>query len=277
MANREKAFLIAAEIGPVVPLNPSGHAPLVPFDRASEDPEVIHRWWTDWPDAGVGLASWLTSVIVIDVEHPRKGGADGFATLQELCTMIGDLPRTRVHRTKNGGAHLIFALPRCVTLRSAQGKIRRSGRSAPGVDVVAGRAVLRWPPTRGYELECDEPIAMLPGAWIVALSDPPLPILPPKPTVTIEGRERRYALAALEKEAVEFAQLGAGRNCQLTRVAFRLGQLVPVLHTSEIECVLMHACEANGALREHGQRACLSTIARGLRAGMNHPRTMRAA
>lgn len=270
------ALSVAAELGHVLPLHPRTRVPLVAFDRATGDPETIAAWWARWPDAGYGVRADLARLVALDLEHPRKAGADGRATLRVLEARIGALPATREHATKSGGAHLVFGLPRGVALRAAQRLIRGLGEGAPGLDVVAGRAVLRWPPTSGYAVAVDAPVAPLPTAWIAALSEPPEPARP-DPIVIGEGRERRYALAALEAEACELAQRAELRNCALTRAAFRLGQLCPPLAASEIEGVLLLALEANGALREHGRRACLGTIARGLRAGMKSPRTIRSA
>lgn len=283
MTTLDHALELADAIGPVLPLHPRTRVPLVKYDEASVDEHTIERWFREWPDAGLGLASWSSGVIAIDVEHMRKGGADGFATLRAARGEIGELPFTRTHRTKSGGRHYLYRAP-VGALRSAVGHFRGLGELAPkkgephprpGVDVVAGRAVLRWPPTRGYRLELDEPIVHLPAAWLAALRDPPERTIARPRLVLEESRERRYALRVLELEAVAIAELAAGRNVALTRAAFNCGRLCPPLDHREIEWAMRRACEINGALREHGERRCIATIRRAITSGAKHPRLLR--
>lgn len=281
------ALWTAADFGDVLPLS-SERKPLVSFDSATSDPEAIERMWRQWPDAGVGLCAWSASLVAIDIEHPSKGNGDGFATIAKLEAKVGPLPPTRTHATKSGGEHRVYAVGREThpPLRSSQGFLRHGDIAAPGVDIVAGRAVLRWPPTPGYTIlhpgqhpdrimdgggEC----APLPDAWVRALGEPPPP--PPKP-VLVETRSdgRVYAVAAMVSETRELAKLAAGRNCALTKSAYCLGQLSPPLSPDEIESFLLEACEFNGSLKEHGQRACVQTIARGIRAGQRNPRHIEA-
>lgn len=266
------ALRVAADVGPIVPLAPRTHRPLVAFDRASTDPETIADWYDREPLAGIGVAAWLARLVALDLESPAKGGANGFATFAELLRVIGPLPPTRKHRTKSGGVHLIYSLPPGVTLRSSQSLIRGRDLAAPGLDVVAGRAVLRWPGTKGYTRANDREVATLPATWIAALSDPPARDHERAHVEVGEGRERRYALAGLEAEALAVADLAAGRNVALTRSAFRLGRLSPPLLVSEILDALRHACAVNGALKEHGERRCVDTIMRAVRAGSAKPR-----
>lgn len=279
-----EAIWTAADFGDVLPLS-ADRKPLVPFARASSDPEAIAEMWLAWPDAGVGLCAWAASLVVLDIEHVSKSGADGYETIASLERAVGPLPPTRTHSTKSGGEHRVFALDRDTpSIRSAQGVLRRDGISAPGLDIVAGRAVLRWPPTPGYAIKrAGEGFTMdggggcapLPEAWIHALTDPPPPRARPV-EVESETDGMMYALAAMRSEASELASLAAGRNCALTKAAYCLGQLSPPLSHEQIESVLMSCCEANGSLKEHGHRACLQTIARGVRAGQRNPRQIRA-
>jgi hypothetical protein len=273
------ALFAAADFGDVLPLSP-GRKPLVTFDRATSEPEAIAALWQEHPGAGVGVAAWSARLIELDVEHPGKGHGDGRDTLARLERQIGPLPPTRTHATKTGGLHLVFALPPGATLRSAHCLIRGEGIAAPGLDIIAGRAVLRWPPTPGYTIERTGAghtmdgaggAALLPERWIRALSDPPtLPVS--RVVLTAEDRGRRYVLAALERESVAIAAVSAGRNTALTRSAFRLGQLCPSLRLDEIEASLMLASKANGSIRDHGARVCLSTIRRQVMKGSQIPR-----
>ena len=161
-------------------------------------------------------------------------------------------------------------------LRSAQGELRGAHIGAPGIDVVAGHALLRWPPTTGYTVADPRPCAELPRAWVEALSDVDEPELEALPERMQASRARRYAEAALDAETNEIASTGVMRNCALVRAAFRLGQLCPPLSPSEVEARLLAASDANGEIGDHGKRSVLGTIRRGLKAGAKTPRSVSA-
>lgn len=261
----------AAEWGPVLPLS-AERKPLVPFAEASRNWLDIERLWARFPSAGVGVGAW-EGLLVIDVEHPNKGGADGFATMRRLVKEVGPLKRTRAHSTKSGGAHHVFTVPVEAGLRSSQGRLH-GGISAPGVDIVTGRAVLRWPPTAGYVVTDPRAPVPLPAAWLRALTEPPRP--PPQPvSLDASDKAERYAAAVLEREAADHAALGAGRNVALVAAACRVGSVMHLLGEDRCTAVLLGACEANGSLKEHGRRECEQTIRRGLRHGAKTPRVMR--
>lgn len=265
------ALLTARDWGAVLPLS-ADRKPLVPFADASRDALDVAALWSRWPCAGVGLCAWDAGLVVLDVEHIDKGGADGFATMRSLVQVVGPLPRTRTHSTKSGGRHLIYRTPSTGDpLRSAQGVLRHDAISAPGLDIVTGRAVLRWPPTPGYTLTDDRPAVELPAAWALACSEPP-PVAVAPLRATSADSARRYALACLDGSAADFAALGAGRNTSLIAISYRLGRLVPHVSPDEIEAALWSAAIVNGAAADHGERSCRGTIRRGIRAGARSPR-----
>lgn len=267
--------LAAAKFGAVLPLN-ADRRPLVTFDQASQEPEAIRSLWARFPEAGVGLGAWSSELLVIDVESPAKkeGGADGFATMRGLVKQLGPLRRTRTHTTKSGGKHYVFRLPTGLQLRSSQGFIRGAELSAPGVDIVTGRAVLRWPPTPGYGLEGEKQDCVeLSGSWVKALTDPPR--APEEPKYFDDSTHiARYVSRALERESADLAGVQAVRNCACFASAFKMGTLAEHLSFERVVTALMQACEANGSAREHGHRACISTITRGFRSGTKEPRRL---
>lgn len=251
-----------------VPMRADTLRPMVAFDMAVATVTDLHE---QWPGCAVGVRADRAGIVVIDVDV--KDDRPGIATMRELQTELGELPSTRTHRTRSGGWHLLFRDPGGI--RSAQGALRGIHRPAPAVDVVAGRALIRWAPgTPGYRVARAVPIAELPSLWIAALREPPEEPRARAAVPDDDNRDRRYAIKALENEAVELAETGALRNCSLFKSAAALGSLL-ALSEDEIAVVLMTACEANGALKEHGRRACEKTIARGVRAGRAKPRTKR--
>jgi P4 family phage/plasmid primase-like protien len=123
----------------VFPCRLDNKAPLTSngFKDASTDPEQIRAWWTQWPDALVGVPTGVASGIdALDVD-PRHCGDKW---LREHCTK---LPDTRIHKTRGGGWHLLF---------KAHPDLRNSaGRIAEGVDVRAtGGYIVWWPAEREH-------------------------------------------------------------------------------------------------------------------------------
>ena len=70
---------------------------------ASTDPQVIREWWSQYPDANIGVATGSVSgIVVLDID-----GAEGERSLQQLQDQHGVLPTTAEQRTGRG-RHLFF-------------------------------------------------------------------------------------------------------------------------------------------------------------------------
>ena len=92
------------------------------FFDGTTDETIIRQWWTQWPDANIGLITGATSgFIVLDVD-PRHGGDE---TLARWIGEHGALPDTLEVRTGGGGRHIYFAHP---------GGHVKSRNLAPGID-----------------------------------------------------------------------------------------------------------------------------------------------
>jgi putative DNA primase/helicase len=73
---------------------------------ATTNESTIRRWWTDEPNANIGIATGAVSgIIVLDVD-----GEDGEASLAALEREHGPLPETPTVLTGKG-RHLYFAHP----------------------------------------------------------------------------------------------------------------------------------------------------------------------
>ena len=98
------ALNYAARGLPVFPCNPKNKAPLVSggFHKATTDTDQIKTWWTEWPDAMIGMPTGKVSGIdVLDIDC--KKDKDGFAAIPDW--------RDRspiIIRTPSKGAHLWF-------------------------------------------------------------------------------------------------------------------------------------------------------------------------
>lgn len=108
------------------------------FKEATLDPEQIAEWWTQWPDANIGIATGQASgIIVIDVD-PRNGGEYSYDALVEE---IGAMPETARVQTGGGGWHQWFRWPAGVDRL----KPRPLG---PGIDIKADGGYVVAPPSR---------------------------------------------------------------------------------------------------------------------------------
>ena len=145
---------------------------------ATTDPEQIRQWWTQWPDANVGVATG-GGLVVVDID-PRHGGDDG---LDELVARLGKLPDTVEALTGSKGRHIYLRAPEGVEIRNSASTL------APGVDVRGeGGYVVAAPSshvsggTYGWELSSrpDEvEVAEIPRPWLDAMARrPKLRVLP---------------------------------------------------------------------------------------------------
>lgn len=130
------------------------------FKDASIDPNVISRWWRQWPQAGIGIATGLSNLVVLDID-PRN---QGDTTLTALEKEHGKLPPTRRHFTGGDGDHHIFEKPQgdfdCFVL-------------GQGIDVKADGGYIVAPPTwhisgKQYRVDPDAPTTLAPlPEWVV--------------------------------------------------------------------------------------------------------------
>ncbi|MDI5971870.1 bifunctional DNA primase/polymerase [Streptomyces sp. SL13] len=251
------ALAAAARGWPVFPLRPgdkrpAGHAEtrcprtgrcqsghLVPEQRATLDPDLIHTAWTT-ADYNVGIATGPAGLLVVDLDLPKhpddtpptewadlgcRGGLDVFAS---LCERAGQTMPTATYtvRTRSGGQQLYFTAPQGKTLRSTGGTLgwKVDTRGWGGYVVAAGSTVN----DQSYEVIHDAPPLPLP-AWLGdLLAAPPAPA--PRPLADLASRIRHtdaYATAALrgELEKVHAAREG-GRNRAVYFAAYALAKFV---------------------------------------------------
>jgi hypothetical protein len=131
------------------------------FKDATVDQEKARNWFTNYPDAGLAIATG--NVIVIDID-PRNGGD---VSLRELEQQHGALPRTWRCATGGGGWHVFFSPPAGIEFKA---------ELAPGIDIKGnGGYVLAAPSLhfsgKRYEWDVapgDVPLAPMP-AWVIEL------------------------------------------------------------------------------------------------------------
>jgi hypothetical protein len=167
MNSLDTALAYAANGRPVFPCReqePGRKRPYTPhgFRDASCDPEVIRRWWRQWPNALIGMPTGAASGLVvldIDIKDPR---ANGFDSLEDLGRV---LPETPMAHTTSGGLHVHFRNPTDRELRCSAGLL------GPGLDIrgVGGYVILPSPGS-GYSWDpiyddSREPIAAPSWLW----------------------------------------------------------------------------------------------------------------
>lgn len=155
--------------------SPAKH-PRVPggFKSATRDLDQIARWWTEWPDANVGLATGtLSGFDALDIDVAKLGEQ----TLAELEAAHGALPVTVVSNTGGGGRHALFV--------HAEGLGISRERVGAGLDVRADGGYIVAPPSihasgRSYAWDAltrpgEVEIAPWP-AWLLDLARSPVAV-----------------------------------------------------------------------------------------------------
>src|SRR5215467_10923044 len=80
------------------------------FKDATTDAGQIRSWWTETPEANIGIATGAVSQIsVLDVDIKEWEAKHGDETLRTLIAQHGELPATLKQETWSGGFQVIFA------------------------------------------------------------------------------------------------------------------------------------------------------------------------
>ena len=230
---------------------------------ASTDPATVTAWWERWPHANIGGRTGIV-FDVCDVDGP-----DGIAAVRPLLGACHGL--APLVRTGSGGWHLLFA-PTGLGNRV---------RFLPGTDWRGQGGYVVLPPSvhatgnrYAFVRPADGDLPAVPPALLAALAPAPAAVRTTAPPAV--ARLSGYGPAALAREADRVATTPKeGRNDQLNRSAFNLGQLVASGHLTETEVIdeLSRAAARAGL----GERETARTIASGLKAGRQQPRTPRTA
>lgn len=275
--NAPQIALFYAKRGwPVFPCNPENKSPLVAggFKSATTDEAVIWFWWTQHPNAMIGIPTGVASgLAVLDVDV--KNGHDGVASLKRL----GQPPTTWTVKTPSGGLHYIFKYDPQRPLSNSIGKLGDGldVRGEGGYIIAAASVDAQG---RAYStIEHAEP-AIAPD-WLYG----------PRRPISERATEGLRLATALEPSAIKPADSQAAftrevdgvrcavpgtRNQTLNNAAFKLGQFVGVgaLGLTECEQALTEAANACGLIKDDGLRAVIKTINSGLTAGIAKPRVI---
>lgn len=274
----QAALGYASDAGwPVFPCRPSNKGPLTPngFKDATTDEEQIREWWTQWPDAMIGVPMGpKTGVFVIDLDV-RDDGRDGRRELERLEGEYSPLPKCPEVVTPSGGVHLYFAFDHDRPATTSRGRL------PVGVDVRGYGGYVIVPPSarpdgERYAWEFQDMDMPAAPDWLLDLIIPKFESAPRGPiTFSRDEASDQYAEAALEGEYARVASSPRGaRNNDLNRAAFSLGQFVAggALPESRVRETLFRAAEVCGLVQDDGAKQVHKTITSGLRGGAHHPR-----
>jgi len=151
----------------IFPCKSNGKKPLTPrgFKDASSDTGVITTWWSNYPDANIGLCTGKdANLIVVDVDV--KNSAGGMESLQELEAEFEKLD-TLIVTTPSGGWHYYFSFPKDLDAIGCMVGFRK------GIDIRADGGYVVAPGSsidgKLYEFkDIDKEIAELP-LWLLDL------------------------------------------------------------------------------------------------------------
>lgn len=170
MTSGEAAAWYARRFGwHVIPIRAKSKIPLIEQWQiiASIDLGTIRTWWSQWPDAGVGILTGAPSeLVVLDVD-----GDLGENSLHRLTAQHGLLPDTVEALSGGGGRHILFQHPGH-TVRNSAGKL------GPGLDIRGDAGfIVGWPSIHpngcSYEWEVSRvPLARAPEWLIRPMSEP---------------------------------------------------------------------------------------------------------
>jgi Bifunctional DNA primase/polymerase, N-terminal len=248
---------------PVFPCNPLDKQPLTPhgFKDATTDEAQIRAWWTQWPNAMVGIPTGPRSDIwALDTDKDLANQIDGEATVAQLEARHGPLPKTRTSITPRGGKHRLFSWDSNADIRNS---VRKLG---PGIDIRGNGGYICVPPsqTANGGTYCWEDINLPPApapAWLVSLAK--LKKMTPRARAALDDEHKKVSSA-----------LPGTRNDTLNKAAFNLFQLVASgeLDEQDARDRLYEAAEICGLVTDDGASSVWGTINSGAAAGRQQPR-----
>jgi hypothetical protein len=242
---------------------------------AVADPASIAKLRTG-PLVGVATG-FINGIVVVDID-PRHGGDKTFTE------HLSWLPPTRTHRSRGGGQHLVYRYP-------PQGICNFTGTARnglPGIELKSDGLGVVWPPSPGYSVIDDRPVADFPERLRDAISrgalspgvdatngtgdsngtketkenDAPARtnLSGVQPTRNIRKRTDRVL------NVVQSARAGDGRNKKLYWAARRFGEMIAegLVVRKVAEFMLLGVAQYNGHVAKRGLKQTKDTIASGL-------------
>jgi len=196
----------------------SNKAPLTRngFKDATCDPDKLAVMFANVAAVMIGMPTGEASgIVVLDVD--QKENRQGMDWLNENSHRM---VQTRTVRTGSGGLHIYFRHP------GRQVK-NQNDKIAPGIDVRGDGGYVIVPPTNGYDVADNAPIADIPDWLMPALCPDEQPRPAPAPYRPQREQANTYGQAALDAEcdAIRSAPFGQ-QESTLNAACVKIGGLV---------------------------------------------------
>jgi hypothetical protein len=255
------------------------------YCNADKVPQGLHGWYDAVADAQsiarlrpglyVGVPTGIINgIVVVDVD-PRNGGDKTFT--EHLSWLLP----TRTHRSKSGGQHLIYRYP-SQGIRNFTGTDKNG---LPGIELKSDGCGVIWPPSPGYSVIDDRPMADCPER-LRELA----PYSPKKnrDALVIYGNQQdgdRFVPKPLHYKIIELLpgrplhqrrvrgilrdliQTHTDRNAALRDTAIQFDTLIEqgIIPHSDAKELLLMAAEMNGYIAKDGEGDAKRAIRSGLK------------
>lgn len=246
--------------------------------QASADEHVVRRWWMQWPDAWLGVATGVRSgiwVLDVDLKEPAKGGLDGPRALAAISDRYGDMPATMTCETGSGGIHFYWRMPVDRAIRCRKG-LKLDGQ-VTSLDVRGDGGYVVAPPSGhvsggAYAWVIDELPSEAPEALVELVSPTPTqraPVRPASVRLTGGSRQERYAAKVLESALRDIAAAQEGSRhdtirdstCKVAGFARYLDE------DAALDALMQTALQ----VKSDDQRSAQKTIFESWQWGLEHP------
>lgn len=265
LSDKGKAALrLAARGWKVFPLWPNQKNPAIDgFEiNASDDPLQVSSWWSDKPNANIGLATGPSKLVVVDFDSAKEPNeTSGIENFRQVHSR--KLSDTYTVKTAGGGWHLYY-LAGTAQLRNTAGKLaKKVDTRAQGGYVVAPGSVIDGQP---YEALTMNKVAQPIPPWLV--QELQKESRNERTLIVPKGDSTRYAQAALASECKRVSdEAEGGRNHATNRAAWNVSRFVAKgeLDYEEARNAIITASMATGLSKREASHATASGLQRGIK------------
>jgi hypothetical protein len=215
------------------------------FRDATRDINRIARWWRRWPDALIGVPAGIKFVALdLDLQH-----ADAQQWYERNRPR---LPLTRMHVTRSGGRHLLFAPTAHVGCTTS--------KLGHHIDTRGLGGYLIWWPACGLDVLHGGVLAPVP-MWITELMHVAPPALPVRP-IRLSPEHAQVKLAGILRTIARAHQ--GERNTVTFRGACRLAEMVAggMLSQADAVALAIEAASRTGLPNSEARRTAQSALRR---------------
>lgn len=159
------------------------------FKDATTDPNQIKEWWSEWPDANIGLPTGRQSGLVV-IDSDEKNGKSGYKSISEARLKM---PDTRIVGTPSGGSHYYYQYPEGQDIGCSAGVLDGVDIRGDGGYVVAPPSVIDGKP---YTVVSTSGVTPFPSPWAGLLTKRQPPVVQSDSEPIMEGL-RDNTLASL--------------------------------------------------------------------------------